>query len=234
MVYHSIALHRWRVLARLGKKIIFRLLGPLNRVLQPRIFYGVKKGYHHAVFAEDYNATGTRDEWQKEVYELASQLWKTTDQGNVIDIGCGSGYKLLHYFPEASTTGIEVEPTLSWLRQTYPDRQWLSLSEVIPSRLKAGIVICADVIEHLFHPDELLQFIQQIQFSKLVISTPEREAVAGKSDYGPPENTCHYREWNAKEFREYLSDFFQVENQYIFPGKSTTQVLFCTPKPPRL
>lgn len=230
MVYHSIALHRWRVLARVGKKIIFRLIGPLNRIFQPSHLYNIKRGYHHAVFAENYNATETRDEWQKEVYQLASQIWTKSNGSSVIDVGCGSGYKLLQYFASAPTTGIEVEPTLSWLRQAYPDRKWLNFAELDPSQLSADILICADVIEHLSHPDELLQFIQQIHFCKLIISTPEREAVAGKSDYGPPENTCHFREWNAAEFREYLSNFFQVENQYIFPGKSTTQVLICTPK----
>jgi hypothetical protein len=72
-----------------------------------------------------------------------------------------------------------------------------------------------------------VEFLQAIQFRTLIISTPERDAVAGKRDYGPPRNTSHYREWNAQEFKSYMSDYFTVDQQWIIPGKSVTQVIKC-------
>ena len=41
----------------------------------------------------------------------------------VIDVGCGSGWKLVNYLSkEFKTIGVETEPALSFLRKTYPDQ----------------------------------------------------------------------------------------------------------------
>ncbi len=232
MAQPAVFRHRLRILQRIGTKAFFRLLGPLNRSLQPEARFGVKSGYHHATQAEDFNAVGAGEEWQKEVYELAAAVLEKSGGRSVIDIGCGSGFKLLKHFQHLETTGIEVEPTVSWLRNTYPDRNWLRFGSFDPATLEADLLICADVIEHLANPDDLMAFIGKIRFRTLVLSTPERDAVAGKADFGPPENTCHFREWNATEFRKYISQFLEVEDQQIFHGKSTTQVVICRPKNP--
>jgi hypothetical protein len=102
--------------------------------------------------------------------------------------------------------------------------------EAEASKLKADLVICADVIEHLDNPDDLLDFIDDIDFRLLIISTPERDGQAGKNDFGPPENTSHYREWNAVEFKNYLRQWFVVKDQVIFTTKSITQVVICEKK----
>jgi hypothetical protein len=40
----------------------------------------------------------------------------------VIDVGCGAGWKLVHYLAkEFKTIGVETEPAISFLRKTYPD-----------------------------------------------------------------------------------------------------------------
>lgn len=232
MVHNPVYRHRLRILKRIGAKAVNRLMGPLNRSLQPQSRFAIKPGYHHASSAEDFDAVTTGEEWQKEVYELAAVILEKNSGQSVIDIGCGSGFKLLKHFENQQTTGIEVDPTYSWLSSQYPNRNWLRFGSFDPATLEADLLICADVIEHLANPDELLQFIQKIRFRTLVLSTPERDAVAGTSDFGPPENTCHFREWNTVEFRNYVSRFLDVEDQQIFPGKSTTQVLICRLKNP--
>lgn len=232
MAQPAVFRHRLRILQRIVTKAFFRLMGPLNRSLQPEARFGIKSGYHHATQAEDFNAVGAGEEWQKEVYELAAERAHKAGMRSVIDIGCGTGFKLLKHFESLQTTGIEVEPTYTWLRDTYPARHWLRFGSFDPAKLEADLLICADVIEHLANPDDLMAFIGKIRFQTLVLSTPERNAVAGTSDFGPPENTCHFREWNAVEFRNYVSRFLDVEDQLIFPGKSTTQVVICRPKNP--
>ena len=79
-------------------------------------------------------------------------------------------------------------------------------------------------------PDELLDFLEEIDFQYLVISTPERDTKLGKNDYGPPENISHYREWNQYEFKDYVRNWFSVEEQRILNDKSITQVLVCKKK----
>ena len=213
--------------SRLALKRGYFLLGKWNRRLQPQELFNIKKGYHHASNAAAFDDTGNKDEWQREVYEAALKTMQEQNFRSVVDVGCGSAYKLVYMFGNYETTGIEVEPTYSWLKQKYPERKWLLFDDADPSTLQADLIICADVIEHMANPDDLMEFLESIQFRTLIISTPERDAVAGKNDYGPPRNTSHYREWNAQEFKHYVREYFTVERQWILPGKSVTQVVKC-------
>jgi 2-polyprenyl-3-methyl-5-hydroxy-6-metoxy-1,4-benzoquinol methylase len=206
------------------------LLGRKNQSIQPQSFFFIKPGYHHATTAEQLDATLSTDEWQKEVYQLANELATNQQLKTVLDVGCGSGFKLIHQLGQFQTTGIEVDPTFSWLQKKYPDRHWLLFDTVKPENLSTDLIICADVVEHLDNPDDLLDFLSEIDFKFLVISTPERDQVAGVSDFGPPENTAHFREWNAIEFKNYLRTRFVVKEQQIFQTKSVTQVVICTKK----
>ena len=196
-------------------------------MIQPQELFNIKKGYHHASAAAAFDDTGNKDEWQREVYELALECMQHNNFHSILDVGCGSAYKLVKMPGNYETTGIEVEPTYSWLCKKYPGKKWLLFDNTDPSTLQTDLVICADVIEHIANPDDLLHFLDAIQWRTLIISTPERDTVAGKKDYGPPRNTSHYREWNAKEFRNYISSSFNITDQRIFSGQSATQVCIC-------
>lgn len=189
--------------------------------------YSIKPGYRHASKAEPFDDRSNTDEWQREVYELAGELMNANGLTKVIDVGCGSGYKLVHLLGQFNTVGIEIDPAFDFLRQKYPSRQWLNFNEVNPEELTADLVICSDVIEHIADPDELLSFLARIHSKQFLISTPERDAVAGVKHSGPPRNPAHYREWNQSEFYNYLSSRFNIIEQRVFPGRSVTQVLIC-------
>lgn len=220
--------HRLHILKRMSAKKWFALFGTWNAKMQPRSLFSIKAGYHHAGSAESFDDTGSKDEWQRSVYAFAASLAQKLDRASIIDVGCGSGYKLVHLLNAYDTTGIEIEPAYSWLLQKYPTRKWLLFDTTDPSMLRADIVICSDVIEHLKNPDDLMNFLKKMQFRYLILITPERDAVAGKGDYGPPENTFHFREWNAVEFRAYVQGWFRVEEQHVFDDKSVTQVVVCS------
>ena len=77
---------------------------------------------------DDTNFTG---QYQKEVYLLAREILRSmTRLGSgkgkkltAIDVGCGSGWKLVNYLSgEFRTVGIETEPVLSFLRKKFPDQ----------------------------------------------------------------------------------------------------------------
>ncbi len=223
-------MHRCRIAQRMALKAFYRLAGDKNLRWQPEAFFDIKKGYRHAVSAEAFDDTPNKDEWQKEVYELAGELGLAHHYSSVIDVGCGSGYKLVHQLGHYTTTGIELRPAWEWLSREYPEREWLLFDTVKPGDLRADMVICSDVVEHIENPDDLLDFLSEISFQHLVISTPERDGMAGKQDFGPPENTSHYREWNAAEFKKYLGRWFIVQDQRIFNRKSVTQVVICQKK----
>jgi 2-polyprenyl-3-methyl-5-hydroxy-6-metoxy-1,4-benzoquinol methylase len=197
------AISTWKKRSHIAQRIIsknfFRLLGTVNKSILPKEKFCIKKGYHHAASVIDFDDTSNTDEWQKEVYLLARDVLAEKKYQTVIDVGCGSAYKLVHYLGSYKTVGIEVESTYKWLMQKYPEQEWLQFDKTDPSTLQADLIICSDVIEHIYNPNTLLEFIQRIDCKEIILSTPERESVAGKNDYGPPENPSHYREWNAEE-----------------------------------
>jgi len=69
-----------------------------------------------------------------------------------------------------------------------------------------GILIAADVIEHLKDPMPLLRALREcMRTAKLaLISTPERDLLHGPEHMGPPVNEAHIREWNRAEFEALL------------------------------
>jgi 2-polyprenyl-3-methyl-5-hydroxy-6-metoxy-1,4-benzoquinol methylase len=192
--------------------------------------YGIKPGYRHRKKELHWDDTNLTDECQKEVYEWARFYLEKNGYKNVLDIGCGSGFKLMHYFSDCNTVGVEVEATYTYLKQKYPDRNWINAAQ--PDRIpkKTDLIICADVIEHLLNPDELLQLIESIDFEILFISTPERKMYRGWTDYGPPQHIYHVREWNAKEFRRYIAPHFEILSHQITNIDDATQLLICKKK----
>lgn len=209
---------------------MYRLLGPLNVKLQSGRFYCIKAGYHSANIVERFDDRPYTNEWQLDVYKSASSLFKKINGKTVIDVGCGSAYKLLDLFGKFDTIGIELQDLYSWLSSNYPSKKWMSFEATDPDQLHSDLVICSDVIEHVKNPDDLMDFLKMIDLKYLVLSTPERNAVRGIKDYGPPENTSHYREWNAGEFMEYVSKWFNIQEHIISNDKSISQILFCTAK----
>jgi 2-polyprenyl-3-methyl-5-hydroxy-6-metoxy-1,4-benzoquinol methylase len=222
--------HRFFIFRRMFAARIFRLAGGRNVNWQPQVLFSIKPGYHHATAVEFFDDTENKDEWQRQVYELADGLARSLPNASIIDVGCGSAWKLVHQLGQYNITGIEVAPTWQWLKQQYPQHQWLLFDDTVPSDLKTGIVICSDVIEHIENPDDMMDFLADIDFHYLVISTPERDRKSGKKDFGPPVNTAHYREWNEVEFRNYVRRWFRIQEQHIFDDRSITQVIICLKK----
>ena len=148
---------------------------------------------------------------------------RNVDIKTVLDIGSGSGYKLIKYFNHLNPTGLEIEPTLSWLRNKYPDNNWVE-SNFYEEIGNFDLIICSDVIEHIDDPDTLVNFINKIGFKFLVISTPERNEIQryqkGYLWDGPPLNLSHYREWTLAEFNNYISQFFNVKEQLMTKNKA--------------
>ena len=209
------------------------LFGKIRSLSSPRQF-SIKKGYRHRKQTIYFDDRPMTDEFQDEVYQLARYYTGYYNYKTILDLGCGSGYKLLKYFSGFTTTGIEMSPTYEFLTKKYPGRNWINLEELDKlanrnSGLAADLIICADVIEHVKDPLELLQQLKSMKFQLLFISTPERDLVRGSVDYGPPDNPAHVREWNAAEFRDFLGDHFEIISHQITNIEQATQLVVCRP-----
>ncbi len=225
-----------------GTKPSARALWRICNCIHPIIYafarshYSIVSGYRHRSEALYFDDTCLADQWQREVYEFAAELMAVRSLGRVYDVGCGSGFKLVKYLGDYETVGFDVEPTVRFLMEEYPDRSWAECQLSDRSLAPADLVICADVIEHVVNPDELLEFIKHIASSLVVISTPDRSLFYGNSSphlYGPPLNPHHIREWNFSEFHRYIGEHFSIINHVISNYSQGTQMILCQNSHPR-
>lgn len=202
--------------------------------------YGIAPYYRSRSKYIHHDDTGYKDEWQLEVYLAARERMIEEGLESVVDVGCGSGYKLIKHLGEFETAGVELAETVKYLKRTYPDRKWLAadLGESPPSDLRGDVVICADVIEHLVDPDRLITFLKALPFEYLFISTPDRRLayrMFGKTwlrfmrpgYWGPPANPTHQREWTFREFGNYMRRHFDVIEHRITNTAQATQMVVC-------
>jgi SAM-dependent methyltransferase len=194
--------------------------------------YCIKDGYTARSGYTHYDDTAMSDEYQLEVYLHAWGLMKKYNLKSVLDIGCGSGYKLMTYLNDYETTGIELPVNVDFLRAKYPQRQWITKDFSEQMDRPYDVIICSDVVEHIPDPDQLLDFISRIRFNFLVMSTPERDVLymgGRKGSEGPPANPAHVREWNSAEFHRYLSTKFQVLELRVCNLAQATQMAVARP-----
>ena len=184
--------------------------------------YCMKNGYKCRPDPDFCNAFVIDERFQWGVYENARKLADEHNYHSILDIGCGSGYKLCYFFPDKFTVGIDLPTTVSKLRQTYPNRFWFTAG-FNAAPLSCDLVICADVIEHIPEPDSFLQFLKEISCKHIILSTPERELLNENTSNGPPKNPCHVREWSHFEFHNYISQWFAIDRHYIVDWQ--TQVI---------
>ena len=187
--------------------------------------YFIKENYTHRDHENYFNDTPYKDEYQDDVYRTAKHYFTTQNLDGVLDLGCGSGYKLIKYFNEGEKTlGVDLPQTVEWLRATYPDKNWCDKY----TEAKAGydLLICSDVIEHVLDPDIILDLIEKTEPKIIIFSTPDRNR--GLVANGPPLNQCHVREWTHEEFSNYISSRFEILEHLNFA--QNTQCVVCKPR----
>ena len=189
--------------------------------------YYIKESYTARLDNKDFDDTKLTDEWQKEVYEYAKKVAEENNFKTILDIGSGSGYKLIKHFDNYNTLGIDIPKTVSFLKEKYPTKSWTD--QFVPVT-GYDLVISSDVIEHLPDPDILLDLIIQCDPKMIVLSTPERNLLYKTDHNGPPFNRSHVRECTMVEFYNYISSRLDVLEHYISNHDQATQVIKATVK----
>jgi len=172
--------------------------------------YEIKKEYSsrdHEIYFDDSNNT---NEYQNDIYLHAKKLVEENKFNTVLDIGCGSGFKLIEHFNDKDVTGIELPKTVDFLTKKYPNNRWLSHDFSMRLEGTYDLVLCVDIIQQLLFPDDLLAFLETLDFKIAIISTVERDKCRGVNHLGPSPNYWHVREWNNKEFNKYISSRFRI------------------------
>jgi SAM-dependent methyltransferase len=191
--------------------------------------YFIHDGYRHRLTPKYYDPRTNSNHWQDEVYRFAREVADKYNLQSVVDIGCASGFKLLKYFRERTTVGVDVAETYELLQKRHPDRQWAIADFSSAKPPKGDLVIASDVIEHLVDPDALLQYIVRIDPSYVVISTPDRNLLRYGTHNGPPLSSMHIREWSMAELHVYLCQFLEILEHFVSHPAQATQCVLARP-----
>lgn len=163
----------------------------------------------------EHGLAGNDVRYQDPVYRWAARTIRAGRHGlgpnpSVVDIGTGSGHKLVRHIAPLTDdlVGVDQPSGISIASRTFPDRTWISgdlgadgmwtqLGSYSPD-----LVICADVIEHVVDPWELLTRLRGLAgpHGLILISTPDRSRLDDVDPLGPPRNPRHVREWSFEEF----------------------------------
>jgi len=215
--------------------------------------YYLKEGYSQCQEYLQYDDTKWTDEFQDHVYKLALEEFNEECKKrenilflSVTDLGCGSGFKLMKYFGDCNTLGIDLEPNISHAREAYRHlneiplscnwHQWLrftvqpfSAIQLLHRIWNHNFLICSDTLEHAQNPDLLMDLMVASNAERIVLSTPIRdEDEISLFRNGPPRNIYHLREWTFEEFAQYVGQFLQVEKHLIV--EEVHQVMVCRQK----
>lgn len=180
--------------------------------------FGLPAGYHineltsADVEGRDYwgpDVTFAALHYQVPVYRMAAFLARRHSARTVVDIGCGSADKLMRFLgrsPGRRLVGVDQPSGTALAAQRWPRLELVAgdlESEDLWRRLdglRADLIICADVIEHLSEPDRFLDRLHAFTGDALVLlSTPDRDRMEDTNPMGPPTNPRHVREWTTDE-----------------------------------
>ena len=167
--------------------------------------------------------------FQYGVYIKASKyLQKIKGEKTVIDLGCGTGEKLKIIngkVNKLNIIGIDQKSGVEYCKSNHSFGKFYTDDLENPSldSFQGDLIICADVIEHLMNPENLITYIKDTLIKPkgiLILSTPERDLLHG-SENNKPKNKFHIREWNSKELAQFIQSqgFKIIEHSYQYPIK---------------
>lgn len=166
--------------------------------------------------------------WQPDVYAEARCIADSFAIKRVVDVGCGNGEKLIHFFPttEFESTGLDFHGSLALARAAHPDANFIecdlnSIQDLarVFDEMEADeplLLILSDVIEHIPDPRVLLGQLRTVLLkhpsNRLVLSTPDRALLDYEFSGDYPKNRAHVREWTHEELVLFCqASGFQVE-----------------------
>lgn len=181
--------------------------------------YHLPDGYRRntaTVQLDDHRKRPGDPVWQPDVLPHAVELARGLGASTIIDVGCGNGRRLSAHAGEFRVVGIDHPGTVDridlpgeWIGHDLDRRVALPVD---PATLSEAVLVCADVIEHMHHPERLRNALARaLQHAPAaVLSTPDRDLIRGPGHLGPPPNQAHAQEWTVDEFVAFLAEKMTV------------------------
>ncbi len=166
--------------------------------------------------------------YQYQVYEEAARIAKANPGLKVLDLGCGTAYKLMKLIYPHSThiTGVDLPEAIAVSKRIWSGCDGSNVRLVAadledPSACPAGkfdLIICANLIHQLDNPDCLMECIRKCSHENtiILISTPDKDSANVKR------LPRHKREFG----REDLADYVNSHNLEILHHRNLKRLRF--------
>ncbi|UDF04823.1 hypothetical protein [Asticcacaulis sp. AND118] len=151
--------------------------------------------------------------YQLSTYANARRFSDANGFQKIVNFGAGSGDNLMRLFDNHNTIGYEIEPYLSYLRKTYPDRIWRDGSHFDRTIVDCDMIICCDMLEYAEKPEDVLAFFARSNLKAISFTVPALELLASRNLSrleGAPLNTDILHEWTTPEFRRLIGSIFEI------------------------
>ena len=183
-------------------------------------------------FFDDHSEHHSVNLRKDQMYGSAREIALKNGYTRILDIGCGTGRRIDEYFSDSRfwTVGYDVPRIVDFANKYYPDRIWRVADFNVAPQEEFDLVVCINLIHHLWDPNQLMDWLAQIKCKKIIISTCDREAfekMRQRIDIGPPMSAYNFREWSYAELENYAKRWFKIE-QHFYSEPSFNQVLVCT------
>jgi 2-polyprenyl-3-methyl-5-hydroxy-6-metoxy-1,4-benzoquinol methylase len=195
--------------------------------MEIKISEGVKEnGFVVGNVYNKYSSANPLVKWMMNGFETV--LFSLVDRASpesIHEIGCGEGYWVLRWNEQGlQARGCDFSKQVIEIASENAGRRGLSPSifktqsiyDLDAGQDCADLVVCCEVLEHLYHPDAGLQAPQRIVGRYLIVSVPREpfwrvlNLARGKyiSNWG---NTPgHLQHWSKKGFIRLVSKYFEV------------------------
>ncbi len=172
------------------------------------------------------------------VYSELNKIIDISKKSKIIDLGCGTGWKL-NIIKESNNLevfGVDSTESVFHSKRYYKKGKFIvdDLSNCDYSlyedhKNSFDYIICSDVIEHLEDPDRLLDLIKYLSHKNtiIILSTPDRIKFRDINN-NQPGNKDHIREWSKDELLMYLNSrkFSIINHKYSLPVKLSFSKFF--------
>jgi uncharacterized protein (TIRG00374 family) len=149
----------------------------------------------------------------------------------IIDIGCGSGVQIKEIGKKGYSLAIGIDINLNAIRfareRSLPDTEFIIAdAQYLPMKSSsADKIVCAEIIEHLKRPQNLVNEIARIlkHGGAVVITTPNDKSVWGIYEFlwdvfgrGRNYGETHLRFFSESDLRSNFSEFSECRTQSLF------------------
>lgn len=169
-----------------------------------------------------------------------NKLVVESDPGSIHEVGCGEGQIISKIFKDKfSILGSDIsKKCLSIANTTLAEKKNINLINhdiynLTPGVHSADLVICCEVLEHLYYPEEAMKVLSSITKKNLILSVPREpiwrilNVLRFKYIENLGNTPGHLQHWSKKNFIRFIEFYMDVE---IVRSPLPWTILMCKPK----